>query len=89
MPRRHPPEPGPRARGRVAGYGGSGRGGRPEPGSPVRRRTSRLAEAAVWLAATAVAGALLLLLARHDLTLALPVVVAYLGLSWLLWRTRR
>lgn len=55
----------------------------------MRPRTSRLVEAAVWLAATAVAGALLLLLARHDLTLALPVVAAYLGLSWLLWRTRR
>lgn len=83
----NPGPPPDRRRGRVAGYGTA----RPAaPGArPPRRRTSPLVEGLVWLSATAVAGALLLLLARHDLMVALPVMVSYAGISWLLWRTRR
>ncbi|MBI2887391.1 MAG: hypothetical protein HYY02_09300 [Chloroflexi bacterium] len=89
MPRRTPPRrivpPGRPPR--VLGYGG---GYHPRAG-PVQppRRSSFWVELAVWLATTALAGALLLLLASHELLLALPVVLAYALISWLLWGTRR
>ncbi|GEM_PF-5854631 len=47
---------------------------------------SRLTEFAAWLATTALAGALILLLAQFDLLLALPVFLVYALFSVLLWR---
>jgi Flp pilus assembly protein TadB len=50
---------------------------------------SRLTEFAAWLATTALAGALILLLAQFDLLLAVAVFLAYALFSVLLWRGRR
>lgn len=59
------------------------------PPPKPRRRRPLLADVAAWLAATAVAGSLLVLLAFHDPLIAAPVVLGYLAFSWLLWSTRR
>ena len=71
---------------RILGYGAGKRPRTaPERGSP---RSAPWVAVAAWLATTALAGALLLLLARHDVFLALPVVLGYALVSWLLWSTR-
>ena len=58
----------------------------PEKGTP---RSAPWVAVAAWLATTALAGALVLLLASHDFFLALPVVLGYALVSWLLWSTRQ
>lgn len=81
----------PRRTGRIAGYGGSGR----TPGRNAARRTApsphnglttAVTELFAWLATTAVAAALLSLLARHNGLLALPIVLMYALFCWLLWQ---
>jgi len=57
-------------------------------GPKVQAGNSRLTEFAAWLATTALAGALILLLAQFDLLLALPVLLVYALFSVLLWRGR-
>lgn len=84
-PRRIVPSNRPPAR--VLGYGAGLRPRlAPEKGSP---RSAPWIAVAAWLATTALAGALLLLLASHDVFLALPVVLGYALVSWLLWSTRQ
>ena len=79
----------PRPPRRIAGYGSSGRI-RPAQGQkPPRPKPSVVVQFAAWLAATLVAGALLLLLAQHDPLLVLPIVMIYFAFSWVAWHVGR
>ena len=85
------PLPGQKRQGRNPRYWGyQPRTGRAFPASPPRRRPRPLlADVAAWVAATVVAGALLLLLAFHNALIAAVVLLAYTGFSWVLWSARR
>ncbi len=75
---------------RVAGYG-RGRVTLRSAGQPPPRKPTSFAwaELFAWLATTMVAGALLALLAAHNLVMALPVLLGYALCCWVIWQIAR